>query len=39
MAPIFEVIFEDCEVGTTVAVHTYNFKAEAAEAGFFLDVN
>lgn len=39
MAPIFEVLFEECAAGTTVAVHTYNDKGEAAAAGFFLNVN
>lgn len=36
LGPVFEVIFEECAVGTTVAVHTYNPKGEAAAAGFFL---
>ena len=35
MAPLFEVIFEDCSSETTVAVHTYNAKGEAAAEGFF----
>jgi hypothetical protein len=35
MAPLFEVLFEDCAVGTTVAVHTYNAKGEIKAEGFF----
>lgn len=39
MAPLFEILFGECAEGTTVAVHTFNVKGEAVEAGFFLLLN
>ena len=35
LAPLFEVIFEDCTNETTLVVHTYNAKGETAPEGFF----
>jgi len=40
LAPFFELLFEVCGPGTTVAVHSYNTsKEEQVPAGFFLDLN